>query len=102
MAETRTLQNSNGQQCGALSKMRSTNQNLKGGKNVKEWEVHCEWCGAKEGEPCVNNINGPTTEIYDKYIHISRAKLYDKKHGLNFLDRPRLSKEEMTFKQKKK
>lgn len=59
---------------------------------MKEWEVPCEWCGAKAGEPCVNNINGPVTESYYTTIHIPRAKLYDQKHGLNFLDRPNLQK----------
>ena len=61
---------------------------------MKEWEVPCEWCGAKEEEPCVNNINGSTTEVYDKVIHIPRARLFDEKHGINFLDRPYISKVE--------
>jgi hypothetical protein len=59
---------------------------------MKEWEVPCEWCGAKIGEPCVNNINGYTTETYFTIIHIPRARLYDQKHDLNFLDRPKLQK----------
>lgn len=56
---------------------------------MKEWEVLCEWCGAKKGEPCVNNIKGEISGIYTAVIHIPRARLYDEKHDLNFLDRKR-------------
>lgn len=42
-----------------------------------EWSVSCEWCGAKIGEPCVNNINGKIIEIYQDDIHIMRRKKYD-------------------------
>jgi len=65
---------------------------------MKEWEVSCEWCGMTVGEPCVNNINGKVTATYTKYIHIPRARLYDKKHGLDYHTRRRLTKDELTFK----
>lgn len=48
-----------------------------------EWEVPCDWCGTKAGEPCKDNHD---KVLIDK-IHRPRAKLYDDNHGLNYMDR---------------
>jgi hypothetical protein len=55
-----------------------------------EWEVPCEWCDAKEGQPCKDNHGLE----YSNYIHIPRARLYDKKHCLHPETRRKLTKEE--------
>lgn len=52
---------------------------------MKEWEVICDWCSAKEGEPCRDNHG---VVLPDGVIHIPRGRLYDEKRGLNFKDRP--------------
>lgn len=44
---------------------------------LKEWGVSCEWCGAEIGKPCVNNITGEITEVYNTEVHNPRIQKYN-------------------------
>lgn len=41
-------------------------------KSVKEYEVPCGWCGAKEGDPCVN-LERDGAPYLDGTVHRPRA-----------------------------